>query len=125
MYYITDRLDLGLLQFGPATATVREVDLRSALSLAIKERHVWLGSEALKQSLQEKGWDDFYKAGVDSANPELVGLDPDDRLLIIIPVVDSHLGVAQTGFRYFIASFVNRPLPPSAIVPPDSPFRTE
>ena len=60
-------------------------------------------NSTLKQDLSDKGLLTFFEGVGDTDNFELTGYNTEGKILIIVSATDSHLSVAGTGFRYFLA----------------------
>lgn len=113
MNYIVDSLDFTLLQFGPADISCKEISYRQVVSETMREQFWWLlkPSSSLKRNLVSANYMMAFERVPDCPNPDIVGYQSDDKILIIVETPDSHLLVARSGFRYFLVTFRKREIP--------------
>ncbi len=118
MNYITEGFDFSLLQFGPLNMTVREVSIRGILEAFGKaaEEFRWaLAPESiLKDDLKKQDLLKFFTGEdcadqtMDVENFDLLGFNAEDQIIAVVRCSDSHLTVAQNGFRFFLITFEKR-----------------
>lgn len=119
MNYIVDQLDLTLLQFGPLDVHGTEISLRQVnATISGEQSFLWLLKEEseLKNKLKQRSLMDFFANVSDAKDPELIGFNPEDQVLVIVHTPDNHLTVAQTEFRFFLFTFKKRDIPCRLIV---------
>lgn len=126
MNYITEGFDFSLLQFGPSNVIAKEVSIRRVLNALVtaSEKFRWaLAPEStIKEDLEKQGLLEFFTGNdgtertVEIENFDLLGFNPEDQIIAVVRCPDSHLTVAQTGFRFFLITFEKRKMNVKLIV---------